>query len=165
MTPTSFSPSEVWPEPDARMTNMIAGFDEHKRPRPMSYAAMEELTNTWPLTAATPAGPAERLLVARDMFALAYYCYEMLPIAGAWALMGVEGALRLRLESTAPLAKLIEMARDRDLIPEGSEGALQAGREIRNRLVHGETPPVWSLGMADPVMRTCHAIVAELFPD
>jgi hypothetical protein len=165
MTPASFQPFEVWPEPDARMTTMIAGVDEHGRYQPMNYAVMQELTKTWPLTAATPTGAAERLRVARDMFALAYYCYEMLPVAGAWALIGVEEALRLRLQSTAPLAKLIKLATDQGLIPEGSEESLHAGRGIRNRLVHGEPPPVWSLGMAEPVMRVCHTIVAELSPD
>lgn len=165
MTPAPVQPSTVWPEPDTRMTNMIAGFDEQGRSQPMTYEAMLELATTWPLTTATPEGPAERLRVARDMFALAFFCYEMLPMAGAWALMGVEGALRLRLESTKPLFKLIEKAKAQGLLPEGSEVVLHAGREIRNSLVHAENPPVWSLGMTGPVMSTCHAIVAELFPD
>jgi hypothetical protein len=157
--------SEAWPEPDARMTNMIAGFDDQGQIRPMTYRVMLELTQTWPVTTATPDGPAALLKAARDMFALGFYSYELMASASVWSLFAMEAALRLRLESTAPLAKLIELAAERNLIPKGSDGALDAGRQVRNRVVHGGLQPVWSVGMAGPVMRTSHAVVAELFPD
>lgn len=68
-----------------------------------------------------------------------------------WTLFAMEAALRLRLESTASLKRLIELAEERGLIPQGSASALDAGREIRSRVIHGGVQPIWTLGMAEPV--------------
>jgi hypothetical protein len=157
--------SDVWPEPDERMTNLIAGFDDQGRIKPMTYRVMREHTQTWPVTAATPSGPAALLKAARDMYALGFYSYELVASACVWSLFAMEAALQLRLASTASLKKLIELAEERKLIPEGSGGALSAGRKIRNHVIHRSVQPVWSLGMAEPVMCTSHAVVADLFPD
>jgi hypothetical protein len=52
----------------------------------------------WIITEATPDGPARLLKAAQDMFALAFYSYELVACSHAWSIFAVEAALKLRLE-------------------------------------------------------------------
>jgi hypothetical protein len=147
------------------MQNFIGGFGQDGQPKPMTFLALQRHTDTWPVTKATPEGPAMLLRLSREMFAHAFFVYEFAAASCAWSLFGVEAALKLRLQKNASLKELIELAEERGLIRPGSGEIVDAGRKIRNRFVHEGKQPAWTFGMADRALRSSHIIVAELFPD
>jgi hypothetical protein len=147
------------------MVHFIGGLDAHGRALPMTFRRLKQQAETWPVTAATPAGPAALLKTAREMFAHGFYVYEFVAASCSWAVNAVEAALKLRLEQQGSFRSLIAAAEDGGILQPGTGAALHAGRDIRNGFVHEGTQPVWTFGMADQALRTPHFIVAELYPD
>ncbi len=50
--------------------------------------------------------------------------------------------------------------------PEGWENErLDAGRQLRNRTVHGESQQLWTPAMAESVIAASHEAVVTLYPD
>jgi len=71
------------PRADGRMVHFIGGMDPQGRPLPMTFRRLKKQAETWPVTDATPAGPAALLKTAREMVAHGFYVYEFLrPGAG-----------------------------------------------------------------------------------
>ncbi|MBL7488394.1 hypothetical protein I6A60_07190 [Frankia sp. AgB1.9] len=153
------------PEPDLRMVHFGGDFDASGLPLPMTYRKLHDHAATWPVTVATPAGPASLLKLSREQFALAFYAYELAASAVAWSIFAVEAALKLRLEKTASLHGLIRTAMQEGLIEPDTADVLDAGRQLRNKLVHGGHQPAMTFAMSDGALRTSHLVVAELFPD
>src|SRR5690349_21797535 len=89
---------QAGPEPDKRMVHFIGGVDAQGQPLPMTFRRLRTRTETCPVTAATPEGPAMLLKTAREMFAHGFYVYEFVAASCAWAINAVEAALKLRLE-------------------------------------------------------------------
>jgi hypothetical protein len=136
-------------------------------------------TDSWPTTADTPDGPAAMLRLARDTVVTSVIVYEQLTVAVFWSLLAVEVGLRSKLAAAGVptsagrrsfgWSKLFQEACANGLVPVGADGApsniWDTARTIRNRFAHPEQVSVFSPGMALPMVRTSHVLVAELFPD
>jgi hypothetical protein len=155
------------PQADRRMVNFLGGLDPDGQPLPMTFRRLREHADKWPITDATPAGPRQLLKTTQDMFAQAFYSYELATCACAWSIFAVEAALKARLQAAqnASLKKLIDRAKSLGLVDEYLADILDTGREIRNNFVHEGVQPVWTFGMADMVIGASFRIVAELFPE
>ena len=103
------------------------------------------------------------------MYALGYYAYLLFAVAGTWSILAVEAALKLRLNAArkSNFKSLVGKAEAAGLVPpEGWEnGRLDAGRQLRNRTVHGESQQIWTPAMAESVIAASHEAVVALYPD
>lgn len=133
------------------------------------FHALERIAASWPITAATPEGPAALLKTSRETFAYGYYAYALLAVSGTWSIFAIEAALRARFnaDEKTSLSRLVKRAEQEGLMPpEGwHDERLDAGRQLRNRTVHGGRQEVWTPGMAERIVRASHEAVAALFPD
>jgi hypothetical protein len=142
------------PEVDSRMVNFLG--------------LLVRRAGSWPTTETTPDGPASLLRTSRESFCFGYYAYSLLAVAGTWSVLAVEAALRLKLgaDRRDNFKDLTRQAERSGLLPSPGwdNGRLDAGRELRNRTVHGETQQLWTPAMAEEVLRASHEAVAALFP-
>jgi hypothetical protein len=153
------------PQPDRRMVNFI-GLNSGGH---TGYHELCRRARTWPTTAATPPGPAELLSTSRDLFALGYYAYSLFAVAGTWSILAIEAALKLRLDvpRMSSFRSLVRKAELAGLLPPHGwdHERLDAGRQLRNRTVHGESQQLWTPAMAESVVGASHEVVATLYPD
>lgn len=133
------------------------------------YHTLQAEAAAWPTTASTPEGPAGLLRTSRELYVQGYYAYALIAVAVVWSVFGVEAGLRARFDADhrKPLRSLVRQAEDEQLLPaEGWEGGrLNAGRELRNRLIHTGDQPLMPPAMARPVIAASHEFVAGLFPE
>jgi hypothetical protein len=133
------------------------------------YHELRRRASSWPTTSVTPSGPAELLSTSRDLFALGYYAYSLFAVAGTWSILAVEAALKLRLNAkrNSSFKGLVVWAEAAGLLPPQGwdNGRLAAGRQLRNRTVHGESQQLWTPAMAESVVAASHQAVAALYPD
>jgi hypothetical protein len=153
------------PEADSRMVHFLGlNGGGHS-----GYHELVRRAGNWPTTDATPDGPASLLRTSRESFCFGYYAYSLLTIAGTWSIHAVEAALRLKLgaERRDNFKSLVRRAEHVGLLPSPGwdNGRLDAGRELRNRTVHGEAQPFWTPAMAESALLASHEAVATLFPD
>lgn len=155
------------PEPDDRWRIFMGGLGDDGQPKPMTYEVFVSITRKWPVTPGTPSGIAGLLSTCRAAFELAWFHYELLVVAGTWSLLAVEAALRDRLEAgdKATFQKLLQHAEANGLLNADEVDRLDAGRELRNRLVHAREQQAWTLGMAAPIIEASHHLVGRLYPD
>jgi hypothetical protein len=77
-------------------------------------------------------------------------------------------ALRIKLGASdkAQFAKLVKLAEDQGLLPRSGweNERLDAGRELRNRVVHTGQQQLWTPAMTRNVIASSHEAVAALFP-
>ncbi|TDD57689.1 hypothetical protein E1263_22620 [Kribbella antibiotica] len=104
------------PTPDERMRLFIGGLDSQGRPVPATFRRFQKQTETWPVTATTPEGPAMLLKTSREMFAHGFYVYEFIATSCAWAINAVETALKLRLEQPGSFKELITATQERGIL-------------------------------------------------
>lgn len=155
------------PDPDERMVHFAGGVGPNGQALPMSYKRLEaHAVQNYVITDTTPEGPANLLDLARSMFALGYYRYDMVAASACWSIFAVEAALKLRLGAgpNVSMSNLIKKAQEQGLISDYLADILHTGREIRNRFVHEGTRPVWTFGMAGNAIGASFKIVAELYP-
>lgn len=152
------------PKPDARML-LFATEDGGEQ---LSYLHLCETAAHWPKASGAPPNVAALLGTARSLYTLAWYRYELLVVAVGWSLLAVETALRASL--AAPRSKtfrgLIREAANRNLIESGLAERVDAGRQIRNLLMHprvGQPIPAWTPAMSREMLSTAHAVVAQLY--
>jgi hypothetical protein len=133
------------------------------------YHELRRLASSWPTTSTTPSGPAELLGTSRSLFAHGYYVYSLFAVAGTWSILALEAALKLRLNAkpNSSFKSLVESAEAAGLLPPHGwdNGRLDAGRQLRNRTVHGEAQQLWTPPMAESVVAASHEAVAALYPD
>jgi hypothetical protein len=133
------------------------------------YHELRRRENSWPTTGGTPSGPGDLLSTSRDLYTLGYYAYSLFAVAGTWSILAVEAALKLRLGASrsSTFKNLVERAEAAGLIPpQGwADGRLDAGRQLRNRTLHGESQQLWTPAMAESVIAASHEAVATLYPD
>jgi hypothetical protein len=155
------------PHPDDRWGLFIGGVDASGQPLPMTYDVLASVTTQWPTTTATPVGIAGLLTTARAAFALAWFQYELLVVAGAWSLLAVEAALRERVDANdhRPFKALLAQAGRDGLFSAAQLDRLDAGRQLRNQLLHPREQQAWTLGMAAPIVEASHEVIALLYPD
>ena len=153
------------PQADSRMINFI-GLNGGGH---TGYHELRRRASSWPTTSAIPSGPAELLSTSRDLYTFGYYAYSLFAVAGTWSILAVEAALKLRLDAgrSATFKGLVERAEAAGLVPpQGwADGRLDAGRQLRNRTVHGESQQLWTPAMAESVIAASHEAVATLYPD
>ena len=152
------------PTADPRSLLFAGDVDARGRPLPMSHGVLVTRTQRWPVTAATPEGVASLLRQSRQLFVYGLYNYENFPDAAMKSLQGVEAALRLKLRSVARVVDLARRAYGESLITDDERERLDAGRKLRNRLVHAESQPVWTPALAAEIISASHHVAARLFP-
>jgi len=153
------------PQPDPIMVNFSGGFDQDGHPRPMTYRRLKEVADTLTITSTTPEGPASLLGVARNMFALSFYCYQMLAASAANSIVAVESALKVRLASNARFNVLIDKAVEEGLVAPDTADVVHAGRQIRNNYFHEGKLPQWTFAMAHNGIGASYRLVRELYPE
>lgn len=153
-------------EPDFRMTLLAGGIAADGSVLAMSLDALRAAAAEWPATAGTPQPIADMLAVSRRLFEHSYFVYEFLVVGSVWSLMALEAALRHRFGESPRdgLAVLVRRAADAGVVDPDLATALDAGRQLRNRLVHARGQAVYTVGMASGIMLTSHRVVAALFP-
>ena len=119
----------------------------------------------FPVTAATPARPAELLRVARRLllFTMAEYSFGV--VAALTGIQAVEVALRIRLDRPRlRFELLIDMAATDGLLNAEARDVLHAGRKLRNLYAHPNDSTILSIPMVVGQVRTSHLLMAELYP-
>lgn len=98
---------------------------------------------------------------------MAWFHYELLVVSAPWSLLAVEAALgdRLATGPQAMLKTLVEQAVAKGLLEPSWEPRLDAGRRLRNQLLHAGEQVTWTPGMAAPVVAAAHKAVTDLYPD
>jgi hypothetical protein len=152
------------PEPDSMMLN----FARVNGPPHSGYHVLRAEAASWPVTESTPDGPASLLRTSRDLYAQGYYAYYFIAVAVVWSVFGVEAGLRARFgaDCKRPLKSLVRQAEEEQLLPATGweDERLDAGRELRNRLIHTGSQPGMPPAMARPMIAASHELVAALFP-
>ena len=84
-----------------------------------------------------------------------------------WSVLAVEAALRDRLAGDAAerdgLKKLLGKAHGRGLLGIDQVEVLDAGAQLRNRLVHGQTYGGFTPAQVAAALEAAHAVVAHLY--
>jgi len=140
-------------KPDPRWRNFVT-----------NHAALRACADEWPVGQAVPDDIAEVLRVSRELFVHSYFVYEFLLTAVIWGLLALEASLRICLEvgDEVSLSKLIRRARSDGLITEAEADVLDAGRQLRNSIVHGCLLPTFTPGAAEGMLRGTHEAISDL---
>lgn len=128
------------------------------------YAALQASAAEWPVGQEVPDGIGGVLRVSRELFVCSYFVYEFLLTAVIWGLLALEASLRLCLEAgdDESLGRLIRRAHADGLITEAEASALDAGRKLRNSIVHGHLLPTFTPGAAEGMLRGTHEAISDL---
>jgi hypothetical protein len=125
------------------------------------------VTARWETNESTTAQVADMLEICRRLFEHSYFVYEFGLVAVIWSVLAVEAALRDRLAGEAAgrdgLRKLVRKAHDRGLLELDQLEVLDAGAQLRNRLVHGETHGVLTPAQVAAALENAHAVIAHLY--
>jgi hypothetical protein len=147
----------------------MINFAELNGPAHSGYHELRRQASTWPVTEATPVAAAELLETSRDLYAQGYYSYPLFAVGGTWSIFAVEAALRDKLNGgeKQPLHLLVKEAERQGLLPTPGwdNERLDAGRKLRNELVHRGKQQVWTPAMARMIIGSSHEAVVALFPD
>ena len=129
------------------------------------YADMHQFVEDLVVPDELPAAPATVLRTARELLRHSYFCCEFSTVAALHSLIAVEMVLREKLPNagTKPLKRLIQAGAASGLLTAEQAAMLDSGRQIRNRMAHGETtrtvmPPARALTL----VRTSLTIVTAL---
>jgi hypothetical protein len=116
-------------EPDPRWQRLVG-----------DKSGLEAAAASWRVSSAVPDGVASVLRIARLLFVHSYFVYEFSLTAVTWGLLVLEASLRdcLQADERIPFARLIRDAESRSLLSHAEAEAIDAGRELRNRIVHGQ---------------------------
>lgn len=155
----------VLPEMDPRMA-AFATFDG-QGVRTVNFEDLRQRAERCVITQPTPEGVASLLTTARRTFALSLYHYELLVVASAWSLLAVEASLREFYGATekVPFVRLIQSAQRDGLFSEDWVDRLQAGRQLRNSLMHERTNTTFTPAMAMGIIEASHQMVSVVYPD
>ena len=147
---------------------MMRNFAGVNGPPHSGYHALRVQAANWPVTSSTPEGPASLLRTSRDLYAQSYYAYPLIAVAVVWSVFGVEAGLRARFDADRkrPLKSLVRQAEEEQLLPPTGweDERLDAGRELRNRIIHTGDQPAIPPAMARSLIVASHELVAALFP-
>ena len=153
------------PKADSRMAN-FPGLNDGGH---TGYHELRRQAGAWPTTEATPDGPADMLSTSRDLYAHSYYAYALMAVGCTWSVFAVEAALRIKLgaDRKTPFGTLVKQAEQQDLLPRPGWDykQLDASREFRNRVVHGNQHGVLPPVVTRNIIGGAHQAVAALFPD
>lgn len=128
-------------------------------------AALARSAARWPVNEAVPEGIATVLRVSRDLFVQSYFVHEFLLTAVTWGLLALEASLRVCVQASDRdnLGPLIRRARDRGLLTADEANVLNAGRQLRNQIIHGALLPTnITPGMAEQMLLGTHEAISDL---
>jgi hypothetical protein len=128
--------------------------------------ALEEHAADWRVSEAVPDGVSEVLRIARSLFVHSYFVYEFSLTAVTWALFVLEASLRdcLAASERTTFAALIKEAEARGLLAQPEADAVNAARELRNRIVHGHLlVTTLSPGAAAQFIKATHEAISDLY--
>lgn len=129
------------------------------------HAALARSAARWPVNEAVPEGIATVLRVSRDLFVQSYFVHEFLLTAVTWGLLALEASLRVCIQARDrdSLDVLIRRARDRGLLSAEEANVLDAGRQLRNQIIHGALLPTsLTPGMAEQMLLGTHEAISDL---
>jgi hypothetical protein len=129
------------------------------------HAALVRSAARWPIGEAVPDGVATVLRVSRDLFVQSYFVHEFLLTAVTWGLLALEASLRMCVQAGErdSLGALIRRARDGGLLTTDEANVLDAGRQLRNQIVHGALLPTsLTPGMAEQMLLGTHEAISDL---
>ena len=129
------------------------------------HAALVRCAARWPVSEAVPEGIATVLRVSRDLFVQSYFVHEFLLTAVTWGLLALEASLGMCVEAgdRDNLGALIRRARDSGLLTADEASVLDAGRQLRNQIVHGALLPTsLTPGMAEQMLLGTHEAISDL---
>lgn len=140
-------------DPDPRWRNFVT-----------DRAALDACAAGWRVSPAVPAGIADVLRVSRELFVHSYFVYEFLLTASIWGLLALEASLRvcLNADDRVSLQRLIQRAKSEGLLTPHEAEALDAGRKLRNTIVHGSLLPAFTPGAAEQMLQATHEAISEL---
>ncbi len=142
-------------EPDPRWQNIVG-----------DRTALEGIAARWRVSDAIPDGVSDVLRIARLLFVHSYFVYEFSLTAATWALLVLEASLRDCLDADArtPFASLITQAEATGLLTAAEAEAIDAGRQLRNRIVHGHLlVTVLSPGAVGEMLEATHEAISDLY--
>jgi len=156
----------VAPEPDPRWQHFVGGVSPSGVLLPVSVELLQHRANELAdLARDVDGGPTELLATARTLLVQSWFEYDLLVQACLVSLQAVEAAVRRHYpgKDKVPFKKLVNRAEeDGRLTTEGAQILRDAGVRLRNNLSHPSDQVRYTLGMAFPVLRTSHLLVAEL---
>lgn len=142
--------------------------DQRWRSFRCSHQDLIDTADAWPEAAQTPTAVADILGVSRSLFVHSWYAYDFLTVAAVHSLIGVEAALRQRLEERPKrrgpgMRNLVDRAVSSGLVA-GTDGErLLAAVALRNAWLHVDGQKIITPGMAAGVLSGSHVAVARLF--
>ena len=141
-------------DPDPRWRNFVG-----------DRGALAAHAATWRVSDSVPDGVADVLRVSRDLFIHSYFVYEFVLTAVIWGLLALEAGLRdcLDAESRESLHDLIVRAEGQGLFTAEEAAALDAGRQLRNRIVHGHLLPTFAPGVGAQMLQATHDAISDLY--
>lgn len=142
-------------EPDPRWQNFVG-----------DRSGLEAHAAGWRVSDAVPEGVADVLRIARSLFVHSYFVYEFSLTAVTWALLVLEASLRdcLHADERTPFAALIKDAEANGLLTREEAESIDAGRQLRNRIVHGHLlVTVLTPGAAAQMLQATHEAISDLY--
>ncbi|MFJ4799131.1 DUF4145 domain-containing protein [Kitasatospora purpeofusca] len=143
-----------WPVPDPRAHHFVT-----------HYSDMHDLVADLVAPEHAPAYVVSVLETSRELIRHSYYRYEFSTVAVTYSLFALERALAEHLGVKKTLQQLIERAAATGVITADLADRLDSGRQLRNKLAHGELtgsalPPKWAVNM----VRAAFDTAALLYP-
>lgn len=112
-------------------------------------------------------GSTELLRTSRALLVTSWWHYEFLAIATLVGIQAVEVAFRQVVfpgESLkTPFRNLIKRAEEGGALAPPLSDILDAGAQLRNRLSHPGGQAAYTLGLVEPMIRTSHLFVRDLY--
>ncbi|MET8621685.1 MULTISPECIES: hypothetical protein [Streptomyces] len=143
-----------WPVPDPRARYFVA-----------DYAQMHDLVADPVPPVHAPAYIISVFETARELVRHSYYRYECTTIAISVSLFALERAFSEHLGVKKPFQKMVEHASNKGIITAELAGRLDAGRNLRNKLAHGDlTDTALTPALAVAMVKAAFDSAELLFP-
>ncbi|MGW7582733.1 DUF4145 domain-containing protein [Kitasatospora sp. NPDC054768] len=143
-----------WPVPDPRAHHFVT-----------HYSDMHDLVADLVVPENAPAYVVSALETSRELIRHSYYRYEFTTVAVTHSLFALERALAEHLGVKKTFQQLIEHAAATGVIAADLADRLSAGRQLRNKLAHGDlTSTALTPVMAVNMVRAAFDTAALLYP-
>lgn len=151
--------------PDPRWQYII-GIDASGAVGPMSFEVLQQLAAGWEAIVpgqSPPEGARALLRTARSLFAHAWFDYEFMALACLVASQALEAAFRElypEVRQGTPLRALVQRAQKEGVLLPNVSDLADTGVKLRNLMSHPATAAAFTVGMAVPMLKNTHGLVA-----
>lgn len=133
------------------------------------FEDLQAIVDRLAATCDPPEGVAVLLGTSRKLLLHSWFAYDFGLVAVAWSFVAVEAGIRERLremgiEPPSGMHALTKAGFKHGLFEEKWTVHLDAGRRLRNAMIHGRMLGPLSPGMVEEALHASHALIAELFP-